>query len=154
MSSSQLDEYRLLIAEVYELAGASRRGSERIARRHGLTAARWHVMSVVSDQSFSVSAIARRLGLARQSVQRVVDDLASTGHVTFAPDPLDRRAPQVSLTPVGKNSTAQLFATSDANREAVLARAATSAEDLNHAACTLRALLDALHYEGDSSSPA
>ncbi len=140
----ELREYRLLIAEVYDLAGASRRGSEQIAGERGLTAARWHVMSVVSEDSMSVSAIARRLGLARQSVQRVVTGLAGSGHVTLEADPTDRRAPRVSLTPTGDRCLTQLFAASERDREDLLARAGVSYEALRQACTTLRALLDAI----------
>lgn len=142
--SRELESYRLLIADVYELAGASRRSSERIARGQGLTAARWHVMSVVSEESLSVASIARRLGLARQSVQRVAADLAASGHVTIRADPADRRAPRVSLTPTGRVSLAELFAASDADRHDVLARAGASPDDLAQARATIRGLHGAL----------
>ena len=63
--------YRLLIAEVYEMAGRSRGTSEAIARRHGQTTARWHVLSVLEESDVTVPGIARRLGQARQSVQHL-----------------------------------------------------------------------------------
>jgi hypothetical protein len=46
-----LEAYRLFIADVYELAGQSRRTSESLARELGQTAARWHVLSVLSRPS-------------------------------------------------------------------------------------------------------
>ena len=54
-----LDAYRLLIADVYELAGASRRTSDDLARAVGQTAARWHVLSALSDAPRSVPSAAR-----------------------------------------------------------------------------------------------
>jgi len=69
------EQYRLLMADVYELAGLSRRTSEAIARELGQTVARWHVLSVLSAGPCTVPATARRLGLTRQGVQRVADDL-------------------------------------------------------------------------------
>src|ERR1700755_3083959 len=53
------DQYRLLMADVYELAGLSRRTSEAIARDLGQTAARWHVLSVLSAGPCTVPAAAR-----------------------------------------------------------------------------------------------
>ena len=47
--------YRLLVAEVYELAGRSRRTSDALARAAGQSVARWHLMSVVSDGPRSVA---------------------------------------------------------------------------------------------------
>src|SRR5205823_1859741 len=69
------DGYRALLAEVYELAGLSRRQSDAEAAIHGSTAARWLTMSTISDTDLTVASIARRLGLPRQAVHRVVDDL-------------------------------------------------------------------------------
>lgn len=85
-------------------------------------------------------------------MQRVVDDRVSTGHVTFALGLLDRRAPRVSLTAAVETCTADLFAASESNREALLARAGTSAEDLIQAASTLRSLVAALHDEDAGSA--
>src|ERR1700757_2310208 len=54
------EQYRLLMADVYELAGLSRRTSEAIARELGQTVARWHVLSVLSAGPCTVPAAARR----------------------------------------------------------------------------------------------
>lgn len=147
--STDLEDYRLLIAEVYELAGASRRTSEQIAQRQGMTAARWHVMSVLSGGAMSVSAIARRLGLTRQSVQRVVDDLGASGHLTLRADPADRRAPKATLTPTGQDCLSELMVASEVERRAALTRAALSGGALPRARATLRTLLDALPEPGE-----
>ena len=49
-----------------------------------------------------VAHIARNMGLTRQSVQRVVNDLAASGLVAFAPNPYHRRASLVRLTDAGR----------------------------------------------------
>ena len=79
---SRQQAYRLLIADVYELEGTSRRTSESIAAMAGQTTARWHVLSVLSTAPATVATVARRLGLARQSVQRVADGLLADGLLT------------------------------------------------------------------------
>jgi DNA-binding MarR family transcriptional regulator len=48
-----------------------------------------------------VADMARRCGLAKQSVAYVVDDLMRLGYVTVEPDPDDGRAKRVKLTPRG-----------------------------------------------------
>jgi DNA-binding MarR family transcriptional regulator len=143
-AAGALQEYRLLMADVYELAGASRRTSDSRARELGQTAARWHVMSVLQDESLSVAAAARRLGLARQSVQRVVNDLVSLGHVRVEPDPNDRRAPLASLTASGQQSLRRLMKASDSDRALLLERAGITVEQLRAARSTVRALAEAL----------
>lgn len=140
--------YRLLIADVYELAGTSRRTSERMAGTHGQTAARWHVLSVVSEVPASVAGAARRLGLARQSVQRVVNELRAEELVTVSVDPRDRRAPLVRLTDQGRQVLDALFEQSEADRAARVASTSLSVADLLQARETLRALAAALTDPG------
>lgn len=68
-------EAALLAADVYELAGLLRQAGEEIAAVQGQTQARWQLLSVVSDPPLSIPQAARRLGISRQAVQRVANDL-------------------------------------------------------------------------------
>ncbi len=132
--------YRLLIADVYELAGASRRTSEAMAATVGQTVARWHVLSVISDGPRSVASAARRLGLARQSVQRVADRLVAEGLVVIEPDPADARAPRLALTRPGRRVLDGLVERSDAARSVQLAGADVTVADLHAARRVVREL--------------
>ena len=138
------ESYRLLVADVYELAGHSRRSSEALARTTGQTIARWHVLSVVSDGPRTVASAARRLGLARQSVQRVVDGLVADGDLELRDNPDHARAPLVAITPAGAAVLAELVRRSDAERAALLERAGVQAAELDTARTVLRRLLGAL----------
>ncbi|HZG90703.1 MAG TPA: helix-turn-helix domain-containing protein, partial [Pseudonocardia sp.] len=109
MPSELVAEYRLLMAEVYELAGSSRRISERDAAAHGTTVARWHVLSAVSEEPATVPEIARRLGQVRQGVQRVVDDLVAEGQLVAGENPRRRRSPRFSPTPSGREVLERLW---------------------------------------------
>lgn len=141
---SLVEEYRLLIADVYELAGQSRRTSEDMARAVGQTAARWHVLSVLSDAPRTVPSAARRLGLAPQSVQRVVSDLVASGHLEAVDNPDHARSPLMRLTSLGRDTLYELFTRSNDNRADVLARAGVTAGELKAARDVLRKLADAL----------
>lgn len=145
------EAYRLLMADVYELAGRSRQTSEALARSLGQTVARWHVMSVLSDGPRSVAGAARRLGLARQSVQRVADQLLADGLARTTPDPADARAPRLFLTPAGHGALAALVGRSDGERERQLARSGLTVGDLRAARRVLRSLVQAV---GDSGGGA
>jgi DNA-binding MarR family transcriptional regulator len=142
-----VDAYRLLIADVAELIGRSRTTSDALARTVGQTVARWHTMSVLSDRPQSVASAARRLGLTRQSVQRVANDLHADGLVTVTPDPNDARAPQFALTPHGQALVADLYARSDGARSELVSRAGVSVRQLTSARETVRALVDAFDAE-------
>jgi DNA-binding MarR family transcriptional regulator len=137
------EAYRLLMADVYELAGASRRSSEQIATRAGQTVARWHVLSVLSEP-LTVAAAARRLGQSRQSVHRVVGDLLTDGLVDASANPDHRSAPLVRATPAGADVLARLVDLADADRGARLAGLEVGTEQLRQARETLRAVLRAL----------
>jgi DNA-binding MarR family transcriptional regulator len=143
-TDEDLEAYRLLIADVYELAGQSRRTSEALARELEQTAARWHVLSVVSDGPRTVASAARRLGLTRQSVQRVADELVAGGQVQLAANPDHARAPLVSLTDRGRATLTALVHRSDGDRRALLHQARLTADELDHARAVLTRLLSAL----------
>jgi len=139
-----VEAYRLLIADVYELAGVSRRTSEELARVEGQTVARWHVLSVLSDGPRTVPSAARRLGLAPQSVQRVVLDLVGSGHVVAVDNPDHVRSPLMRLTDAGRTTVERLFERSEVDRAAVLDRAGVSADELASAREVVRKLVAAL----------
>ena len=142
-----VDAYRLLIADVAELMGRSRTTSDVLARTAGQTVARWHVMSVLSGQPQSVASAARRLGLTRQSVQRVANDLLADALATATTDPNDARAPQLALTQRGEALVADLYARSEGARTELVTRAGVSARQLTSARATVRALIDAFDRE-------
>ena len=95
------DEWALFVADVYELAGRLRRDGERTAASVGQTQARWQLLSVVSSGDCTVPNAAERLGISRQAVQRIANELASDGLVEFVDNPRHRRSPFVRLSPDG-----------------------------------------------------
>ena len=119
----------LLVADVYEAAGALRRWGETLAAAEGQTQARWQLLSVVSERPLTVPQAARRLGISRQAVQRSADDAVKQGLTSFQPNPEHRSSPLVELTPSGRqvlqniNERAQQF-----NRHADLLLAAPDIE--------------------------
>lgn len=149
----RLQAYRLLIADVFELAGRSRSTSEQIASSRGQTAARWHVMSVVSEEALNVPSIARRLGLTRQSVQRVVKDLAGEGLVALVSNPDHARSSLVTLTEQGSHVMDELFERSEASRTVLLDRAGLNPEELLGARRVVRMLLAAFEETADGGQP-
>ena len=74
-----------------------------LTHKVGLTSARWQVLSAVarSAEPKPVAWVARDMGLARQSVQRVVDDLEAVGLLSFQPNPRHKRATLLVITDKG-----------------------------------------------------
>jgi DNA-binding MarR family transcriptional regulator len=67
----------------------------------GFTSARWQVLGAAGDHLKSVAQLARQMGLARQSVQRLVDWLLEGGYVVLIDNPDHQRAKLVQLTEKG-----------------------------------------------------
>jgi DNA-binding MarR family transcriptional regulator len=103
-------EMALLVADIFEAAGALRRSGESIARQVGQTQARWQTLSAASVDGQTVPAIARRLGVTRQAVQPVINDLVRDELVRLVPNPAHRRSPLAAVTPRGRRVLARLTA--------------------------------------------
>lgn len=84
--------------------------AEEIARPVGLTAAWWTVLGSVYRDPMTVAAIARAVGLKRQSVQRVATCLVEQGWVEYRDNPADRRAQLLIATDSGRAAIGRLSA--------------------------------------------
>jgi DNA-binding MarR family transcriptional regulator len=96
------DAFSGLVVRLFRLNGLLAAEGETLARPTGQTTARWQVLAMVEDAPLTVAQIARTLGLARQSVQRVADALEQVGLVTYEDNPRHRRARLVTLTEEGR----------------------------------------------------
>jgi DNA-binding MarR family transcriptional regulator len=93
-----LSRFSLSIFRVYGLLMES---GDRMTRSIGQSSARWQVLGRAGYETQTVAQMARDMGHARQSVQRVADVLANEGLVVYKDNPADRRAKLVELTPHG-----------------------------------------------------
>jgi DNA-binding MarR family transcriptional regulator len=75
--------------------------AEDLAKPAGLTAAWWQVLGAVLPGPLSVAGIAREMGMARQSVQRIADLLVERGMAEYADNPAHRRAKLLVVTDAG-----------------------------------------------------
>src|SRR3954452_3847674 len=91
-----------LVVRVFRLNGQLAAAGDALARPAGQTTARWQVLAAVEDEPMSVAQIARVLGLARQSVQRVADALEASNLVAYRDNPNHRRARLVEPTSTGR----------------------------------------------------
>ena len=131
----------LIVADVYELAGRFRANGEAIARSIGQTQARWQVLSAASADPRTVPQIARRLGVSRQNVQRIADQLVGENWASFQTNPDHRSSPHLVLTRRGRAALDQLTRAAESHH-AKLARK-LSAADLRAIHRSLRLLIAA-----------
>lgn len=94
-----------LILDVFRLNGRLLVAGDRLVAKLGLTSARWQVLGGIAyaERPESVAWHARTMGLHRQGVQRIVNDLEAEGIVAFRPNPHHKRAHLVVLTSKGQN---------------------------------------------------
>jgi len=95
-----------LILEIFRLNGRLLAAGDALVRDIGLSSARWQVLGAValSPVPVPVAHLARNMGLARQSVQRLVDEMMNDDLVCYAPNPHHRRARLVVLTERGEKA--------------------------------------------------
>jgi DNA-binding MarR family transcriptional regulator len=92
-----------LVLETFRLNGRLIAAGDALVAGIGLTSARWQVIGAITLQPepTPVAHVAQAMGLARQSVQRIADELEKAGLVAFRPNPRHKRAHLVALTAKG-----------------------------------------------------
>ena len=120
--------------------------SDRLTAEEGQTTPRLAVLREVALHGpLTVAEVARLRHVARQGVQRLADELATGGLVTFVRNPAHQRSPLLRLTRQGRRVTARLLSRQDA-----IARALAPALDrseIRRAIAVLRAFADRLEEE-------
>ncbi|MFN2525666.1 MAG: MarR family winged helix-turn-helix transcriptional regulator [Actinomycetota bacterium] len=87
---------------IFRLNGQFLALGESLARPVGLTASWWQILGAVLDEPLSVADIARKIGVTRQSVQRVADILVVEELAEYRPNPAHRRAKLLHPTEHGR----------------------------------------------------
>jgi DNA-binding MarR family transcriptional regulator len=131
-----------LVLLTFRLNGAFLAAAEQIAAPAGLTAARWQVLGAVIGDPLPVAAIARKMGLARQSVQRIADLLVAQGYAKYSPNPAHRRAKLLAPTQAGHAAIARLSERQHSWADQV--GAAVGEAELRDAVSTLQRVLAAV----------
>src|SRR2546423_11243769 len=91
--------FTALVVEAFRVYGVLIALGDRLSAGTGLTSARWQVLGAIAlGGPLTVAQIARTMGLTRQNVQRLVDDLETAGIVRRTAHPDSRPARVVALT--------------------------------------------------------
>jgi DNA-binding MarR family transcriptional regulator len=92
-----------LILEIFRLNGRLLQAGDQLVEELGLTSARWQVLGAIrmAPVPEPVARLARNMGLNRQSVQRIVGELAAEGFVELHENPHHKTAKLVVLTAQG-----------------------------------------------------
>jgi DNA-binding MarR family transcriptional regulator len=92
-----------LILEIFRVNGRLLSHGDRLVAGLNLTSARWQVLGAVvrAPGGETVSGVARLIGLRRQGVQRIVNELVEEDMLVSCRNPHHRRAPLVLPTANG-----------------------------------------------------
>jgi len=90
--------FTTLILEVFRFHGRLLAAGDRLTKPLDLSSARWQILGALERGPLSVAQIARNMGLSRQTVQRLADELEKTQFVRYAPNPDHKKAKLVFLT--------------------------------------------------------
>jgi DNA-binding MarR family transcriptional regulator len=95
-----------LVLETFRLNGRLLVAGDALIADVGLTSARWQVLGAMalSPVPLPVAHIARNMGLTRQAVQRLVNEMKRDGLVRFGANPHHQRAKLVLPTPLGQGA--------------------------------------------------
>lgn len=104
------EAFNEVLLRVLSLNGRFTAAGEELARPSGQSLARWVILAAVRDEPLSVSDIARRLRLARQSVQRIADVLVTEGLCGYRDNPHHQRAKLLEISASGRAVLAQIDA--------------------------------------------
>lgn len=95
-----------LILAIFRLNGRLLVAGDRLVADLDLSSARWQVLGAIAlaETPQPVAWLARNMGLNRQGVQRIVNEMRDEGLLELQPNPHHRRAHLVVLTRRGKNA--------------------------------------------------
>ena len=94
-----------LILRIFRLNGALLAAGDRLVGELGLTSARWQLLGGIAEQEepLPVAQLARKIGVTRQAVQRIANELAAEGVIAFRANPRHKRAQLVEMTERGRD---------------------------------------------------
>ena len=98
------EAFNEVLEKVLQVHGSFTRAGEALTKPTGQSLARWVVLAQCRYAAASVSEIARRLRLARQSVQRIADVLVDDGLCVYRDNPQHQRAKLLELTETGRST--------------------------------------------------
>ena len=99
-----------VILETFRLNGVLLTAGNKLTKPMGMTSARWQVMGAIDEhgQPLTVAQIARRMGLARQGVQRIVNHLEGQGLVALKSNLDHKRSPLVIISETGQTVMSEI----------------------------------------------
>jgi DNA-binding MarR family transcriptional regulator len=108
MSSREYDLLQSVIVRIFRLDDTLKLAANRISAPAGQTGARWQILNALEDAPRTVAEIARLKSVARQGVQRIVNELVAEGIVETKLSLDQGRYPRVHVTAKGQKALREI----------------------------------------------
>lgn len=102
------DPWTEFVTSVFAVNSLILQAGEGIVGPLGESSARWQVLGRAFG-GMTVAEMAKEIGHARQSTQRVANDLVADGLAEYRPHPTDRRTQLVHLTARGRDLLERIY---------------------------------------------
>jgi DNA-binding MarR family transcriptional regulator len=106
-------EMQQMYADLFEAAAVGRQQGEEMAGSVGQSQARWQTMWIIDSGQLTVPQVARRLGVSRQNIQRIADELRREHLLRLIDNPDHKTSPLLQLTAAGRNRLTQINAAAE-----------------------------------------
>jgi DNA-binding MarR family transcriptional regulator len=130
---------------IFRVNGLLMRIGDIVTSAIGQSSARWQVLGRVGYKPHTVAEMARDMGHARQSVQRIANVLVSEGLAIYKENPADKRAQLVEITSQGSEVLSAIYALNEAWTEKLITK--LSEAQLDALADDLEEISDILETE-------
>jgi DNA-binding MarR family transcriptional regulator len=140
-----------VIIATFRLSGRLMDIAQRLAHAGDLTATEWRVLGGVLEQPHSVAEIGRLMGMTRQGVQRVADQLVDRGLAEYRPNPAHRRAKLLACTHAGDWAIRQIALVQRPWADQIAAH--IGAPELQQTLTTMRRIVATLEAEELRTAP-
>lgn len=149
--SGPQDTWTRFAMSIFRLNGEIVRIGEQIVRPIGQSAARWQVLGRVCLQPQTVADLARDIGHARQSVQRVADVLLEEGLLVNRAHPTDKRTKLLAATRKGQQVMGTIYQQQVAWSQEVMTK--LNPAQMDQLSDALQDIADVLELEYQETSP-
>ena len=106
--SPQGEQLTEIVLDVFKLHGLLITEGDKLTEEFSLSSARWKVLGALARNSdvnaLTVADVARNMGLTRQAVQRLSNEMQADGLLQSEDNPNHKRAKLISLTEKGMNA--------------------------------------------------
>ena len=97
------EKFTDLVLEVFKLNGSLITAGDQLSKDLELTSARWKVLGALDQGPLTVSQIGRKMGLTRQNVQQLVNNLVKKELVFLKENPDHQTAKLIQLSDSGRD---------------------------------------------------